>query len=417
MARAKEVTVDAFALTGATIVTPRGIKSASSLVVEGERFAGFARPSAINIAVGASHVYPGLINAHDHLRGNYIPRVGPAPGAYYVNWGPWDADLKSSKVYAERAHITVEQMYWLGAYKNLFSGVTTVNDHFPHEFNEPFIDVLPIRVIREYALAHECSSFDLKWGDGIEIEHTRAAKHDWPFITHLEEGFDEESQDGVGVLERSGALTEHDLLIHCIGFSDDDIRRVKKAGASVAWCPASNTFMFNVTCKIRKLLRMGVNVALGTDSTHTGSVNLLEELRYARSLYRELYGEDLPAKTLFDMVTINAARAFRISKETGSIESGKIADLAVFRARHDDPYENLVQARMEDLELLVHRGRPVFGLEHKYAELFADENRVFTRVAIGGRDYLVLGNPAGIYRAVRKAIGFEKKLDYLPFEP
>jgi len=409
--------VDAFALTGATIVTPRGIKSSSALVIEGQRLAGFARPSAVNIAVGKAFVYPGLINAHDHLRGNYLPRVGPAGGVYYINWGPWDADLKASKVFQERSNLTVEQMYWLGAYKNLFSGVTTVNDHFPHEFNEPFIDVLPIRVIREYALAHECSSFDLKWGEGIEIEHSRAVEHNWPFITHLEEGFDAESQDGIGVLERAGALTEHDLLIHCIGFSDEDICKVRKAGASVAWCPASNTFMFNVTCKIRKLLRAGVNVALGTDSTHTGSVNLLEEMHYARAVYRQLYGEDLPAKTLFDMVTINAARGFRIEKETGTIESGKLADIAVFRATVDDPYENLAQAKMEDLELLVHRGRPVLGLEKRYAELFADEKRVVTRVAFGGRDYLVLGNPAGLYRTVRKAIGFDKKLDYLPFEP
>ena len=409
--------MDAFALTGATIVTPRGIKTSSSLVVEKERFAGFARPSAINIATGPAFVYPGLINSHDHLRGNYTPRVGPARGTFYVNWGPWDADLKASDVYSERANITIEQMYALGAWKNLFSGVTTVNDHFPHQFNEPFIDKLPIRVIREYCLAHECSSFDLKWGDGIEIEHKWAVERDWPFITHLEEGFDAESQDGVGVLERAGCLTDHDLLIHCIGFSDEDIRKVKKAGASVAWCPASNLFMFNVTCKIRKLLRADINVTLGTDSTHTGSVNILDEMRAARQAYRDLYGEELPAKTLFDMVTINGAKAFRIAKETGSIESGKLADIAVFRARRDDPFENLVESRMEDLELLVHRGKPLLGLENRYGELFASENRPVTRIAIGGRDYLVLGNPAALYRQVRKAIGFAKKLDYLPFEP
>jgi cytosine/adenosine deaminase-related metal-dependent hydrolase len=409
--------VEAFALTGATIVTPKGLKKATSLVVEGTKFAGFARPSAVNVAVGDAFVYPALINAHDHLRGNYLPRVGPPEGRYYANWGPWDADLKSSAVYKERANLTVEQMYWLGAYKCLFSGVVTVNDHFPHQFNEPFIDVLPVRVIREYALAHECSSYDLKWGDGLEIEHARAVEHDWPFITHLEEGFDLESMDGVGILERAACLTEHDLLIHCIGFSEEDIRKVKKAQASVAWCPASNFLMFNVTCKIRKLLRAGINVALGTDSTHTGSQNLLAEMRYARNAYRELYGEDLPAKTLFEMVTINAARAFRIARETGSIESGKLADIAVFRAKTDDPFENLANSTMEDLELLVHRGAPLLGLESRYASLFAGESRPVTRIMIGGRDYFVVGDPVGLYKNVRKAIGFEKKLDYLPFEP
>ena len=127
------------------------------------------------------------------MRGNYLPRIGPANGAYYLNWSYWENDLRASAVVLdERANIAVEQMYQLSSYKNLFSGVVTVNDHFPHEFNEPFIPGLPIRVLRDYTLAHECSSFDLKWGDGIQIEHRRAVERDHPFITHLEEGFDPE---------------------------------------------------------------------------------------------------------------------------------------------------------------------------------------------------------------------------------
>ncbi|MFZ4618274.1 MAG: hydrolase, partial [Rectinemataceae bacterium] len=74
-------------------------------------------------------------------------------------------------------------------------------------------------------------------------------------------------------------------------------------------------------------------------------------------------------------------------------------------------------ATMEDLELLVHRGAPLLGLESRYSSLFAGESRPVTRVMIGGRDYFVVGDPVGLYRNVRKAIGFEKKLDYLPFEP
>jgi len=38
-------------------------------------------------------------------------------------------------------------------------------------------------------------------------------------------------------------------------------------------------------------------------------------------------------------------------------------------------------------------------------------------VTIGGRKVFVLGTPATLYRNVRDAIGFAKKLDYLPFEP
>jgi len=51
-----------------------------------------------------------------------------------------------------------------------------VNDHFPHKFNCHILPTLPIKAIHEYGLAHECSSYDLKWGEGIEIEYEKAVK-------------------------------------------------------------------------------------------------------------------------------------------------------------------------------------------------------------------------------------------------
>lgn len=404
----------AFTLINAPIVGPRGLERSKRLGVSGGRLARDAKGR--EVLLGDDHiVYPALVNVHDHLRGNYLPRVGPPEGVFYLNWGPWDADLKASPVFEERANIPFERIYFLSAYKNLFSGVTTVNDHFPHALNDEILPRLPIRAIREYAIEHECSSYDLKWGDGIVIEHARAVERDWPFITHLEEGFDPESQDGIGILERAGALDSHALLIHCIGFSDEDVAKVAKAGASVSWCPASNLFMFNTTCKIRKLLRAGVNVSIGTDSTHTGSYNLLAEARFARETYRELYGEDLPARAIYDMLTINPARAFRMQDLVGSLEDGKLADVLVLKRRHDDPFENLVSATSEDIELLLMEGEPLLATEELAGRLGAAPSG--ETVTIGGRKVLVKGEPDSLYREMRKAVGFDKKLEYLPFEP
>ncbi|OHE60736.1 MAG: hydrolase [Treponema sp. GWB1_62_6] len=409
--------MDSYSLTGGVIATPRRILTAGCLSVKANRIVSLSKREAHAFDLGgASMVYPALINVHDHLRGNYLPRVGPKTGSFYLNWLPWDNDLKSSPTYSERSNLSVENLYFLSAYKNLFSGVTTVNDHFPHELNRELLPRLPIRAFQEYCLAHECSSFDLKWGDGIEIEHKRALERDWPFITHLEEGFDSESQDGVGVLDRLGALDSHCLLIHCIGFSDADIKRVAEVGASVSWCPASNLFMFNATCKIRKLLKAGVNISIGTDSTHTGSVNLMAEMRLARETYRNLYGEELDAKLLTDMVTVNPAKAFRMADRLGSLEEGKLADLLVLKARKDDAYENLASAAMEDIELLVMEGRPLYG-EERFTGLFGDMLPLgYTIVKVGGRRMFVIGDPSGLYAEIRKKVGFGKKLDYLPFE-
>jgi cytosine/adenosine deaminase-related metal-dependent hydrolase len=405
-------------LIGGVVVTPHRIDKAGCLDIRARLISSLSASSAHRVDLkGASMVYPALINVHDHMRGNYLPRVGPQNGKFYLNWYPWDNDLKASAAFAEREHLSEENKYSLSSYKNIFSGVATVNDHFPHELNDRLIPKLPLRVIKEYALAHECSSFDLKWGDGIEIEHERAKRNGWPFITHLEEGFDPESMDGVGVLERLGRLDERCLFIHCIGFTDEDISKVAKAGASVSWCPASNMLMFNVTAKVKKMLAAGINVAIGTDSTHTGSANLLSELRYARETYRNMYGEDLSPRTLVDMVTINPARAFRMADRVGSLESGKLADVLVLKARVDDPYENLASASMQDVELLVMEGRPLYGQERFLDLLDGALPSGYSMIKVGGKSMFVVGDPAALYAEVRRKVGFRKVLDYLPFEP
>jgi cytosine/adenosine deaminase-related metal-dependent hydrolase len=272
-----------------------------------------------------------------------------------------------------------------------------------------------MRLIGNYTLAHECSSFDLKWGEGIEIEHERARRLNWPFITHLEEGFDPESQDGVGILERLGCLDDHCVLVHCIGFSDEDVDKVARAGATVAWCPASNLFMFNLTCKVRLMLKAGINVALGTDSTGSGSLNLLEEMRFARATYRRLYGEELAPRTIVDMVTRNPARAFRMDRDIGSLEPGRLADVLVLRQTAADPYESLLAAHTEDIELLVQDGTPIFGAAER-EELFSARGARASRVKVHGREMLVKGDPAGLLERVRRAVGFRKVLEFLPLE-
>jgi hypothetical protein len=343
--------------------------------------------------------------------------VGPPPGRFYSTWLPWDQDLKASSTFEERSRLSREDLYALSGYKCLFSGVTTVHDHFPHEWNQEILPTLPIRAISDYCLAHEAVSYDLQWGDGVVVEHQRAVERDWPFITHLAEGFDEEAMHSVETLERLRVLDSRCLLIHCIGFSDKDIDKVARAKASVSWCGFSNKFMFNVTCKVRKMLRAGINLCIGTDSSATGSANLLSEMRFDRELYRGMYGEDLGAERIFRMVTCNGARAFLMEDRIGALEEGKLADLLVLRAREEDPFENLVNAAMEDIELLCLEGTPLYG-ELRFLPLLGDRlPEGWTEITVGNRPRFVRGDPAGLYRSCREKIGFKKTLDFLPFEP
>ena len=405
-----------YSISGITVVAPDGFVENGVVRIQNGRLSENGEQDRFDLRPEKGlMLYPALINVHDHLRGNYLPRVGPPPGSFYLKCADWINDLNESESVKERASLTAEECYLLSSYKNLFSGVVTVNDHFPHRENQQLIPKLPVRVIERYTLAHEATSYSLDWGDGIETEHSRAVDQNCPFIIHLEEGFDEEYQAGVELLEGLGSLDEHSVLVHCLGFSEQDIEKVRDKGCTVVWCPGSNFFMFNVTCKIRRILMAGINCALGTDSTHSGTLNLLEEIRFARDMYAKMYGEVLDGRTIFEMVTINPAKAFRMDKEIGSIDAGKFADLMLLKPNHSEPYEALASAQIEDIELLTWEGTPIYGAR-EYKDFFKLDPGKYTDIKIRGHEKFVVGDPASLLRLVREKVGFKKELAFIPLD-
>ncbi len=404
-----------YSLEGEALVTSKKTYK-KAVRIEGRKIEGLGKGASRRYTFKDAYVFPALINVHDHLRGNYLPKVGPPAGTFYIRCHDWEKDLRAAKLVAvERAKISEEDCYFLGAYKNLLAGVVTVNDHYPHKINDQYIPRLPLRVISKYTLHHEPTSYSLPWGEGIEIEHQRARKLNLPFIIHMEEGFDAEYQRGLDLVEELECLDDHNVHVHCVGYSDADIAKTRKAGSTVVWCPDSNLYMYNLTCKIRKILAAGINVALGTDSTATGSLNLLEELRFARKIYRTMYGEDIDARVLFDMVTVNPAKAFRMNRTIGSLEEGKLADVLVARRKDDDPWESLIKTEIEDIELLGMEGDPVFG-GGEYEELFRLRQKDYSPLTIRGRAMLAKGDPEDLMRRVHEAVGFKKVLDFMPLD-
>jgi hypothetical protein len=87
----------------------------------------------------------------------------------------------------------------------------------------------------------------------------------------------------------------------------------------------------------------------------------------------------------------------------------------VLRQRHEDPWESLVAAQIEDIELLLSGGTPICG-DASREELFAGRGAPYSRVSVRGRQMLVKGDPAGLLERVRKAVGFRKVLDFIPLD-
>ena len=136
--------IDEYSLSPLTIVTPDEVKHDASIKISNGKIDSFTESKVKNYEIDGSYIlFPALMNAHDHLFGTYYPRIGTSP---YICWLPWDYDLKNSPIYEERNKSEPFDLYLVGTYKNLISGITTVHDHMPHHINNPFIDKLPIRV-------------------------------------------------------------------------------------------------------------------------------------------------------------------------------------------------------------------------------------------------------------------------------
>jgi cytosine/adenosine deaminase-related metal-dependent hydrolase len=402
-------------IKGGILVTPIKIIYDADILIEKNKIAKIGKiEEKVDCKIELKKkcfIFPSLINAHDHLLGSYYPRIGDGP---YINWLPWDEDLKSHPIYQERNKIDNIDLYFLGAYKNLISGVTIVSDHIPHAVNQEFIELMPIKVLKDYTLEHEITSYDLRWGRGITTEHNEAKEKDIPFITHIQEGFDEEACLGVNILKELNALDEYTVLVHGISFSESDIMEIAKANANVVWCPSSNYFMFKKTTNIKSLLKRNINVSLGTDSPMSGGLNILDEMKFAHSLYKKIYNEELEYKKLVEMVTVNPAKALRL-KNTGMIEEGFLANLVVIKAgKYVDPYEAIVKSWFNDIELVIIEGKPLYGYPEYFSGL--EKTKGYEHISIKGKERILWGNLSKVFKRIYQRIGYNKILPFLPVD-
>ena len=316
-------------------------------------------------------VLPGLVNAHDHLELNHYGRIKGRQR--YDNASEWIDDMRprlasDAAIRDGRAHPLIERLF-IGAVKNLLSGVTTVAHHNP--FYAEMRRTMPIRIVRRYGWAHsfllEARPAGARGEPGGDVARRwRTTPADAPFFLHLAEGVDGEAAGELPRLEALGCLKPNTVIVHGVAIDEDGWRRVARAGAGLVWCPASNAFLFGRTAPIGALVsgrdEARVTVAIGTDSRLTGSNDLLDELRAARA------GVALPAETLMRMVTSDAATLLR-QPRAGRLTVGAPADLVVLPPLADRPAAALLEARRSDVRLVAIDGRPLIG-EPDFASVF-----------------------------------------------
>jgi cytosine/adenosine deaminase-related metal-dependent hydrolase len=113
-------------------------------------------------------------------------------------------------------------------------------------------------------------------------------------------------------------------LNHCCWLTGIDLNILMETGTSVVHSPG-----WGLDTKVKDMLQMGINVALGCDGGHNLN-DIFSAMKAENALQNRMPRRDLTVlypEKLIEMGTINGARALMWEKETGSIEKGKKADM------------------------------------------------------------------------------------------
>jgi cytosine/adenosine deaminase-related metal-dependent hydrolase len=196
--------------------------------------------------------------------------------------------------------------------------------------------------------------------------------------------------------ESIGWLGDDVWMAHCVHMTDSDIAAFARTGKGVAHCPSSNARLAAGTARVPDLLAAKVPVGLGVDGAASNeSGELHTELRNALLLNRVRHGEkSLKVRQALRLGTYGGAQVLGRAEEIGSIEPGKLADLALWKldtlahASIADPVAALVLGAPAPLTLLLVNGRPVVEEsrlttvdEEAVARITRDEARRLARIA------------------------------------
>lgn len=168
-------------------------------------------------------------------------------------------------------------------------------------------------------------------------------------------------------LQSLGWLGSDVWMAHCVHLDEPAIARYAATGTGVAHCPSSNARLASGSAPVRDMLRARVPVGLGVDgaaSNESGQLGI--EIREAVLMNRLRTGADsFSVRDGLRIATIGGARVLGREAEIGSLEPGKLADVALWQvdtvehAGIVDPVAALGLGAMPPLRRLYVGGHPV----------------------------------------------------------
>ena len=156
--------------------------------------------------------------------------------------------------------------------------------------------------------------------------------------THVAENRDEvrwvhelypEARSYLDVYAQAGLLNPRAVLAHGIWLDDHDRALLREHGAQIAHSPSSNLFLGSGLFDWAQTEEQGVRVSLASDVGGGTSLSMLRTMADAYKV-QALQGNRLTAWKALHACTLGAAQHLGLADEIGSLEVGRLADLAVW---------------------------------------------------------------------------------------
>ncbi len=132
----------------------------------------------------------------------------------------------------------------------------------------------------------------------------------------------------IAYLDELGVFAAQPLLAHGVQVSRDDLARLARAHIPVAHCPRSNARLLVGRLPYAAYREAAIQLALGTDSLASSpSLSIWDELAAAWAAHSA--AEESPsAQDFLRLATLDGAAALGMERELGSLEPGKLAEMA-----------------------------------------------------------------------------------------
>ena len=201
-------------------------------------------------------------------------------------------------------------------------------------------------------------------------------KYNLPVSMHVAETEKEfnEFKDDYGMtpieyLDSIGILNERFIAAHAIFVTDSDIALMKARDIGVAHNMVANIKSAKGVSPALKMHDQGLRIGLGTDGPMSGNtLDIIGQMGYVAKLHK-LTNKDrsaMPPVKVVEMATMGGARAIHREDELGSLEKGKLADIAIIEVKSANmvpmysPYSALVySANASNVDTVIVNGKVI----------------------------------------------------------